>query len=159
MFPISARKCKIFPGIYYRTELLRSPAFFLPPKLDVFISRQKRQLRFATPRPYLLTNDFFFFEEQHQKGKCLCQRKAFFFWRKPKFEQEIVATDQECLKSSGILTLSSERSHYFWHLRSWRKVRGNTDYRYQSLRLKYCSISPSPNYFSLLNIDKFDYSL
>ena len=42
----------------------------------------------------------------------------FFFWRKPKFEQKIVATDRERLKSCGIFTLSSERSHYFRHLRS-----------------------------------------
>ena len=146
MFPISARKCKIFPGIYYRTELLRSPAFFLPPKLDVFISRQKRQLRFATPRPYLLIDDFFFSENNIKRENAFASAKPF-FWRKPKFEQEIVATDQECLKSSGILTLSSERSHYFWHLRSWRKVRGNTDYQYQSLRLKYCFISPFPKLF------------
>ena len=30
---------------------------------------------------------------------------------------------------------------------------------YQSLRLKYRSFSPSPNYISLLNIDEMDYFL
>ena len=38
-----------------------------------------------------------------------------FVWRKPKFEQKIVATDREHLKSSSIFTLSSEHSHHFQH--------------------------------------------
>ena len=45
---------------HFRTEVLRNPAFFLPPKTGVFVSRQKpaflfpaknrSQLRFAAPR-------------------------------------------------------------------------------------------------------------
>ena len=45
-------------------------------------------------------------------------QRPFFFGKKPKFEQKIVAADRERLKSSGIFTLSSERLHYFGHLHS-----------------------------------------
>ena len=45
-------------------------------------------------------------------------QRPFFGGEMPKFEQKFISTVRERLKSSYIFTLSSERWHYFQHLRS-----------------------------------------
>ena len=127
MFSIlyKCKKVRNFFGIFalnffevWRFFSLQKPAFLFP-------AEKRRQLRFAMPRSYLLHEasrilgylrifqlmTFFLFclenDIKRENKMPLPAQKTFSFWRKPKFEQKIVATDQERLKSSGISGLSS----------------------------------------------------
>ena len=66
---------------------------------------------------------FFFFGDQHKIGEKDASVRAmtFFFFgdhnKSGQKDEKIFSTDGGRLKSCGIFTLSSERSHYFRHFR------------------------------------------
>ena len=138
--PYKRKKSEIFSGIF-ALNFCEVRHFFSCQKLAfLFPAENRRQLQFVTPRPYLLhetsrilgylrisqTDDFFFFLENNIKreNKMPLPAQRPFVWRKPKFEQNIVATDREHLKSSRIFTLSSEHSHHFQHYPVGEKLEG-----------------------------------
>ena len=128
MFPISAKKCEIFSGIFalkfcefQRFFSRQKPAFLFPAK-------NLRQSRFTTPRSGMSQKSrrkvaelrqrtfFFFFGEQRQTGEknaSIGVMTFFFFF----FLEITFKPDKNDEKIFGIFTFSLERSHYFRHFR------------------------------------------
>ena len=112
---------------HFRTEILRIPTFFLPPKTVDSCSSRRLTLVCRTNCGEKLQNSvegpFFFFGDQHKIGEkdASISAMTFFF-----FLEITLKPHNNDEKIFGIFTLSLEHSHYFRHFcRRW-KLRGNT---------------------------------
>ena len=108
------------------TEILRIPAFFLPPKTIIFVSRQKPlaaavhgtslwYVAQITEKSCRIQTKDVFFGDQHKIGEKDASMGAmtFFFF----FLEITLKPDQSDEKIFDIFTLSLERLHYLWHFR------------------------------------------
>ena len=129
VLPMSAKKCKIFSGIYAlkfcefrRFFSCQKPAF-------LFLVKNHRKLRFAACRSGMSHKSqrklaklrqrtffyfyFIFFGDQHKIGGKDASVGAMTFF----FLEITLKPDKKDKKIFGIFTLSLEQSHYFRHFR------------------------------------------
>ena len=141
VFPISAKKCKIFSGIFAKSGIF----IFCQKSAFLFLAKhhEQLQLRFSALSSSMLheacrkladlkSMTFLFFGNCHkvwEKDAFVSAMTFSFARRKWKFWQKIFAPlIENAFKSCGIFALNSKLSQYFWHLpRRW-KVGGNTGY-------------------------------
>ena len=106
VFPISAKKCEIFCGIF----ALKFCEF------QRFFSRQKPTFLFPAKnlrQPQFMTAPHSGMSQKSRRKVAELRRRIFFFF----FLEITFKLDKNDEKIFGIFTLSLERSHYFQHFR------------------------------------------